>query len=226
MFKIVKGGLEEKQKQLENKRSKEKELYKKMFYNAKDVYISAFWGVRYLGKFGMEDLREKRDLGYDDYLKNLQELFADTMSVDFVLSRMTLKNFINFFPIDKEYNGEKFMSKDYWSTLEMLKTLDAYESKLMIGPEIDDLLMDYWNRDIMRYSIYKMMLLSEMNKLQTGKNLLEQYIEDNNIEDIETVKKLDDKHYISSDGKILKESVNIPKYLKLIKNKKGANFEK
>lgn len=217
MFKIVKGGLEEKQKQLENKRSKEKELYKKMFYNAKDVYISAFWGVRYLGKFGMEDLREKRDLGYDDYLKNLQELFADTMSVDFVLSRMTLKNFINFFPIDKEYNGEKFMSKDYWSTLEMLKTLDAYESKLMIGPEIDDLLMDYWNRDIIRYSVYKMMLLSEMNKLQTGKNLLEQYIEDNNIEDIETVKKLDDKHYISSDGKVFKESVHVPKYLKLIK---------
>lgn len=85
-----------------------------------------FYGVKMINTMKDEILDE--DLIYNFKLIN---------SIIDMMSTITPKEFINIFPIKKDYKGYKFDTKDYFYTMDYLKTLDL---DTPIGDKILDFL--------------------------------------------------------------------------------------
>jgi hypothetical protein len=58
------------------------------------------------------------------------------------MSQLTPREFMNIFPIDKTYDGERFECKDYFYTIKIVRALDQ---DAPIGDKLDDLLWEYMN---------------------------------------------------------------------------------
>nr|WP_312578247.1 hypothetical protein [Sedimentibacter sp.] len=95
-----------------------------------------------------------------------------------LLSLLTPKEFVNMFPIEKVYDGEKYQSKDYFSTIEALKSFKENE---MIGDKIVDLLWDYRNKNIIFFNVELMMSTSNMCKIRGEETPAEKFMKDNNL---------------------------------------------
>ena len=123
------------------------ENYKKLVY----------WSIRHLPYYETNNAEEK--FAYISCLKNC-------------LKKLTYREFINLFPIAKEYDGAKWEMKDYYSTMEYLdgKSLDDYIKEPL------DLIFEYYNWDIIIFGVEVMSATSEMNKIQTGIDITEAFM--------------------------------------------------
>ena len=93
-----------------------------------------------------------------------------------ILGSMTLKNFVNTFPITKDYDGHKWGSKDYFFTMDVLSNMDWDKP---IGKEnISDLIWDYQNEDLREAYVEYMCIVSELFREKTGKGIAEQFCDD------------------------------------------------
>lgn len=90
---------------------------------------------------------------------DIETHFTMTNSIIILMSILTPTEFVNLFPIEKIYNGQKYGVKDYFYTISYLKTLDPNEP---IGKEILYLLWNYTNSDIERFSINIMNYLIDL----------------------------------------------------------------
>lgn len=88
---------------------------------------------------------------------------------------MTPVEFIQTFPAEKQYDGHKYESKDYFTTMDSLK---EYPPNKMIGEGIMKLLWDYHNWDIHRFESRKMCCISRIQRLNGEKDWFEQFFED------------------------------------------------
>lgn len=96
-----------------------------------------------------------------------------------ILGFLTLRNFVNTFPIDKTYDGEKWQCKDYFSTMEVLSTMDL---DMPIGhDELSELLWDYDNEDLRHAYIEFTTAMSAIYRAQTGKGVAEKFLEDRGV---------------------------------------------
>ena len=123
------------------------ENYKKLVY----------WSIRYLPHYENDNVEEK--FAYISCLKDC-------------LKKLTYREFINLFPIAKEYDGTKWEMKDYYSTMEYLndKSLDDYIEDPL------ELIFEYYNWDIIIFGVEVMSATSEMNKIQTGIGITEAFM--------------------------------------------------
>src|SRR5690625_1117155 len=94
-----------------------------------------------------------RELTYDQSVY----AFHLTNSIQQIMSQLTPKEFMNIFPITKDYKGYKWDIKDYYSTMEYVNKLDQSRP---IGEEIDKFLREYMNEEINRFSIAILRLMS------------------------------------------------------------------
>lgn len=67
-----------------------------------------------------------------------------------LLAKATPKEMIQMFPIHKEYDGKKWSQKDYFYTMEYLRSMDINKP---IGDKIEDFLLHYYNWDLMLFEI-------------------------------------------------------------------------
>lgn len=110
------------------------------------------------------------------YIKNNQNMFSMMEFVLQILGSMTLKNFVNTFPITKDYDGHKWGSKDYFFTMDVLSNMDWDKP---IGKEnISDLIWDYQNEDLREAYVEYMCIVSELFREKTGKGIAEQFCDD------------------------------------------------
>lgn len=123
------------------------ENYKKLVY----------WSIRYLPHYENDNVEEK--FTYISCLKNC-------------LKKLTYREFINLFPITKEYDGAKWEMKDYYSTMEYLndKSLDDYIEDPL------DLIFEYDNWYIIEFGVQVMSVTSDINKIQTGIGITEAFM--------------------------------------------------
>ena len=123
------------------------ENYKKLVY----------WSIRHLPYYENNNVEEK--FAYISCLKNC-------------LKKLTYGEFINLFPIAKEYDGAKWEMKDYYSTMEYLndKSLDDYIEDPL------ELIFEYYNWEIIVFGVEVMSVTSEMNKIQTGIGITEAFM--------------------------------------------------
>ena len=85
-----------------------------------DLMKIALSGVKHVISV-LEIRRENTRIG-TDYTKTLEESQATFDLIDALFSVMgciKLKNFVTIFPITKEYDGEKWQSKDYFYTIDV-----------------------------------------------------------------------------------------------------------
>ncbi|MCO7128427.1 hypothetical protein NIE88_22145, partial [Sporolactobacillus shoreicorticis] len=91
----------------------------------------------------------------------------------------TPREFMQVFPIDKTYDGEKYETKDYFYTMNYLKSLDMDKP---IGREnLSDFLWDYMNRTMWLFSALKMSALADVQRARGEKSWFEQFAEDNDL---------------------------------------------
>lgn len=139
-----------------------------------------FAGIKYI--CSMRDVtRENKKLGIDECrtLAEEQVRFQVIDGIFTVLGYLTLRNFVNTFPIDKTYDGAKWECKDYFSTMEVLSKMDW--DKPIGRDELSELLWDYDNSDLRHAYIEFTTAMSAIYRAQTGKWIMEQFCEDRGI---------------------------------------------
>lgn len=117
---------------------------------------------------------DKKKYAYKQLKNRLQFMFNLTD----LMGRLTPVEFMQMFPIPKEYDGEKYSVKDYFSTME---EVSKYPQDKPIGDKITEFLMEYYNRDIMEFEVVKLCTISEIRRKQGQLGLMEQFAEDNGL---------------------------------------------
>lgn len=84
------------------------------------------------------------------------------------VKEMTPREFMQIFPIEKRYDGEKWGEKDYFSVMEDVKR-HGLDKKIT---EPERFLMDYMNDDVGDFIVRFMGLASDAYKRATGRSML------------------------------------------------------
>ena len=209
-FKIIEG---HKDKFIEEKlleKDKLRNLYKKNYLNALreiDDKKVVYYGIKY---FNSIDLKANMDV------KDINSILNDSYIIDSFIRDLSFLDILNMFPIIKDYKGYKYQSKDYWSTKEYLETININE---IIGDNIDDFYWNYYNHDIMSFSIKRLLLIDKLRKLTNKESLMSSFLKEFNVEAYSYDK---NKNIMigRTSGKVVKVSKprkRIPKFLKPIK---------
>lgn len=139
-----------------------------------------FAGIKYICSY-RDVSRENMKLGIDEgkTLEEEQVSFTLIDSVFTILGCLTLRNFVTTFPIEKYYKGDKWQEKDYFYTMDVLKKKDL--DKPIGRDELSELLWDYYNEDLRHAYVEYTNAMSAMYKAQTGKGIMEKFLEDRGV---------------------------------------------
>lgn len=148
----------------------------------------------------------------------LQNAFTDICMLENVMSLLTYNEFINIFPIIKEYDGDRFESKDYFYVQDILKdkNLDFYID------DVDMFLQEYYNGLIIQYNVTKFMMVDAIRKAEGKLSIWESFLEEFDLEDkVDYYTHIDDSHFMSHQTgkivKVVKPKKRKPPYLNLVK---------
>lgn len=111
---------------------------------------------------------------YEEAENRLNFMFAVTE----LMGKLTPVEFMRLFPIPKEYDGEKYEMKDYFSTIEEVM---KYPQDEPIGEKITEFLMEYYNWDIMEFEVLKLSTISLMRRIEGQKGIFEEFAEQNDF---------------------------------------------
>ena len=84
-------------------------------------------------------------------------------SIQTIMEFLTPRDFINLFPIEKEYHKEALKPKDYFHTKRYLQTLDMDKP---IGAKINDFLINYHNWQIYSFILNSMEILTRQKSFK------------------------------------------------------------
>ena len=198
-FTVIESTNEDKLQEMDriSKIAKLNEIWERYFFDMVMRYTKEY-GILYklpqdkLAKVGLAGIkyicscrdvsRENVRLGIDEpkTLKQNQYSFQMIDSIFGVLGCLTLRNFVNTFPIEKYYKGAKWEEKDYFSTMEGLANMDW--DKPIGRDELSELLWDYDNADLRHAYIEFTNAMSAIYRVQTGKGIMERFCEDHGID--------------------------------------------
>ena len=208
---LIYGNLDEKLNKYNEIKNRKYNIYYKLYLSnlkKQNYHIATFYGIKYIVL-----TKVNKELTYEQ----CQDLLDNAFLIDTCMSHLTYSDFINIFPIDKTFDGDKYDSKDYYSTMDYLNNRDLNE---IIGDEVDDLLDNYYNSHIINYCVKKYLLFDRMRKIDGKLSLIEEFLKEYNL-DVDTYSVNDKKGYIinNNTGEIskLKKTKTRPKYLKIIK---------
>lgn len=182
MFEVITGGYEKKQQQKkvsqEIKHKKLMELWRSLYFSYKygyegtvDTDKAIYFGVKYYARF---------DIDKCDYRELLIAL-SEYNDIKMMMAFKTPKELSSIFPIIKEYDGHRYECKDYFSTIEYLDTLNQ-DIELGIK-NVDEFFWNYYNNDIMNFSVKELLIFDRIRRLNGQKSLMESFIEDMGLED-------------------------------------------
>ncbi len=153
----------------------------------------------------------------DDYIKRFQLI----STIHYFMGILTPVEFINLFPITKEYDGHKYQWKDYFYTMNYIKTLDPNKPIAPIGQDdkILHFLWEYSNIEIERFTVKGMLCLSEIRQFEGQPSLMEEWAADKGIKTYTMYEDGQGNNFMldGETGKTTKVSRPRPKYLKLVK---------
>jgi len=202
--------------------------------NKKDLYLNAFIHVienwldnpeqeykpvfKKLIVYGVKYINAHEPQNYT--MENVENKFEFADTIMSMMADLTPKEFMNLFPVTKEYNGHKWGIKDYFSTMEYIRELNPDEP---IGEEIDDFLWDYMNHEINVFLVNLLCFASDLRRFDTGKGILEEFCEQNGIPTYTLHKDSAGKEYLidNQTGKITRVRKARPRYLKVVKGVTG-----
>lgn len=191
-FEIIKGNKEECREKQQQKAAKMVDLWGRQYQNAvkdafrrtsqvqywfqDDLMKVAFIGVKWIIAYKNLRYWNNRVLNCVESLeeKNLMYQILDNLFK--IIGYIRLKNLIITFPIEKEYDGDKWGCKDYFYTMNVLKKNNLENA---VGrDEVFNLLWDYVNDDLRTVAVEYMNCISALHKEQTGESLIENGMEE------------------------------------------------
>ncbi len=174
---------------VEDKQAKREQLYMKALVRELDI-VSAysdlkhcrdnlkravFYAVKY---FSLERI-DRRHSTEPRTLEQVNTDFNFLECVKILMGQLTPRELMSMFPIEKEYDGEKWGCKDYFFTVEKLKDFDLDKP---LGEEgLEDFLWCYWNDDLFAFDAVAFSIISNKYKAQTGRGIMEKWCEDQGI---------------------------------------------
>ena len=130
-------------------------------------------------KYLRSTYREFQNQKYDMAEVEGRESIIDCVSL--CMARMTPLQFMRLFPITKEFDGERWGVKDYFSTMEYMRTLDW--DKPIGGPrELFNLMWEYRNPQIEMFMVDWQMVMESWCHLHGEPGPLDQLIDSLGIE--------------------------------------------
>jgi hypothetical protein len=138
----------------------------KAFSDGTALDRTILYGVRMLGN-------ETKPATYEELMNRFQ-LSELIMSL---ITLVTPRRLVAIFPIEKDYNGQQFGVKDYFSTIEAINEHGWDE------PICDplDFLWDYENPETREFLVNYMSLASDLRRTQGYPGILEEWAEANGV---------------------------------------------
>jgi hypothetical protein len=130
-----------------------------------------FYVVKY---FSVLDYRRMDRKGLESLL-----IFNDVLLE--VMHNLSPADLISVFPIDKKYDGHKYETKDYFSTIEAFQSHGMNEP-IRTTENATSILWDFANITIMMYQVKILGIISSLRKMDTGKELWEEFFENEGIQ--------------------------------------------
>lgn len=125
--------------------------------------------------------------------------------------------FVEMFPITKDYDGDKYQTKDYFYTRDYINTLD---SNVPIGEKEDPLmfLWEYTNKDIENFNIKSMLALSKLRQIDGHPSIANEWADMNDIKTHTMHTGANGQEFFIDDttGKTVKVKKKRPGYLRLV----------
>lgn len=135
------------------------------------------------------------------------------------VGELTPAQFMNIFPIDKEFKGEKWETKDYFYTMDYIKTLEVTKP---LGDQALVFLTEYTNREIHNFHVKVFSYLSALRQREGHLNIMEEFMASQGMETPNTFKNSKNEALYVRHGKPVKIEQSKPVRLKLIKDAKKA----
>lgn len=140
----------------------------------------ALCGVKYINcAIDIDAIKHRLDSTYQTPFEVKQNFFNLIDAIFGIIGHIKLNNLIKIFPIDKEYNGDKWGCKDYFYTMDALKSKGLDNTVGYDG--VFDLMWDYMNKDLREFTVFYMSCMSAMYKQQIGVSFAEKFCDDNGI---------------------------------------------
>lgn len=118
---------------------------------------------------------------YDDELAIFQTISA----LKDLIKQLTPNEFMNMFPVEKDFKGYKYEMKDYYSSMEYVNTLDLNKP---LGDNVLMLLGEYMNRDIHRFFVKSVINLSHLRQYDGHLDMFEEFMAAQGMETPNTFK--------------------------------------
>ncbi|WP_342515442.1 hypothetical protein [Sutcliffiella sp. FSL R7-0096] len=141
-------------------------------------------------------------------------------SIKFLISTLTPAEFQNIFPITKEYDGEKYGIKDYYTTK---KYISEIGENAEIGDNIFEFLWEYHNWEICNFVVNELTAISELRKLNGKRGLAEEFFEDHGLPTY-ILSEANGKQFLTNNitGDTLLVKKPKPKYLSIVHGGKSS----
>ncbi|HBZ80933.1 MAG TPA: hypothetical protein DEP07_11170 [Brevibacillus sp.] len=174
--------------------------------NDKALERAIFYGVKYMGRAGESTTIEE-----------LERRFSISEALMALIAMVTPRRFVEIFPINKEYDGERWGLKDYFYTVEMI-TKHGWDKPIGESSEgAFGFLWDYQNWDINLFLVNHMSLVSEMARSQGQPGPMEQWAAENGIQIYTLNTTPDGKQYLlDSNGRSTPVRKKRPRHLRLM----------
>lgn len=121
--------------------------------------------------YGVKVVNTKEDPEYIDK-ETAENDFQFASVIKDLMATLTPKEFMELYPIAKEYNGHKYSMKDYFYTRDYINTLDQDKP---IGDEILNFIWEYHNWELTDFNVEIMGYISRLRRLEGQPSLMEEF---------------------------------------------------
>lgn len=105
--------------------------------------------------------------------KSLDNVYTTIRYTDYLIGQITPRELIQIYPITKSYDGNKYGTIDYFSTMEKLEKFGMDEP--ITEDKVMDVLFGYDNTHICKYGCTKLSVISDLRRCEGHPGLMEEY---------------------------------------------------
>lgn len=174
------------------------DAYFRMFKSALtqgDIDKAVLWGARWMNSAGG--------------INNRHHFFEAVLGM---MGALTPRQFVELFPIEKVYDGKRWGTKDFFSTVQMI---NEHGWDTPIGDAFE-FLWDYDNRNTREFAVNYMSAVDDVFRSNGGLGMVESFCLDKGIETYRMYTDAKGKQYLQ-DSKGRTHPVRNPRHLKIVK---------
>lgn len=131
----------------------------------------------YLGVNVIQTMKEEKSTITKEYS---QSAFQLVETVIYAIGLLTPRKFMQIFPIDKRYDGEKYDRKDYFFTLDKMKE-HGLDKRIGKEGEVFSFLWDYENHIIRMFLVKYMSIIGWERQFQGGQDPFVEFMQKEGI---------------------------------------------